>query len=338
MTQTKLKKYLEKLNISAVGINSGGYLVCPCPFAEFYHERGTDTAPSFNVKISNTGLSGYNCFTCGQRGNMSTLARSLGRLRGEDLRNLSAKATLWEIVSDYGDFDDEDDTSFLTPDEPLDKKAVAGTYPKAFTKKHSRDYLKGRGVSEKTAKALGLLYDPDDCRILFPVISRKGELFGWTGRTILSEFQYPYRKYGKVRDYRFRKSYHLLNEYRMRKGLPTLVVEGLFAVALAVERGIEKYANVVAPMGASLSATQASLLIDWGEPVYLCFDNNSSGKVGMYGQYNKAAGEYEGGGAIDALKNELAVRVCKYPKGIDDPDELTNKQFKRMIKKDFKVI
>lgn len=83
MNAPNLIKHLEQLQIEIVG-ESRGWVSARCPFAEFYHSRGFDKRPSFFAHVNDTGISGFNCFTCGQKGPIVSLYRKLGELREEN--------------------------------------------------------------------------------------------------------------------------------------------------------------------------------------------------------------------------------------------------------------
>jgi DNA primase len=128
----------------------------------------------------------------------------------------------------------------------------------------------------------------------------------------------------KVKNYfGLRKDLRLLGEHLIVPGLPLLVVEGLFAFAHLVEIGAREICNPVAPMGSDLSMAQRDLLVSHDAPVFLCFDNDPAGSIGLYGPWNKRDQLFEGNGAIDRLKTNAPTFLCHYPERTDEPDELT---------------
>jgi DNA primase len=90
-------------------------------------------------------------------------------------------------------------------------------------------------------------------------------------------------------------------------------------------------------MGSSLSDFQRDLLIEIGEPVVLCYDNDHAGDEGLFGPWDRHVGAHKGGGAVDTLKKELPTKLALYPQGVDDPDDLTLQQLQRMLSVDHEL-
>ena len=333
MTEGKLRDLLGKVGVKVIHKNSNNWLVCQCPFAEWKHENGRDTNPSFTIKINDKGYSGYNCFTCGSKGTLTTLLLELGELRGEDYRELARRAFLAETPDQFDDYDAKDYDEAFEPMEDSQSFIYLQMYPLAWEDEVSRNYLLGRGITEQTSHTLDLRYDPESKRVIFPVYDFENKLYGFTGRTTLSnDYMRLNKKYPKVKDYAgLRKEKCILGEHLISEDdeKPIIVVEGLFALAHFVNLGVREFADVVAVMGSSLSDTQAEMLVSYSRPIILCFDDDKAGNEGLFGLLDviksKELGEdiYKGGGAIDKLKSETKTYVAYFPEGIEDPDDLT---------------
>ena len=128
------------------------------------------------------------------------------------------------------------------------------------------------------------------------------------------------------RDYGFSKHNFLLGEHLYQEGKPFWIVEGLFAYAHMVQLGVRELVNPVATMMSSVSKAQAKKLVNFGESVYLVFDPDRAGDVGVFGTLNRE-GIFRGGGAIDRLKDHIPTFVPNYPDGLDDPDDMVFEQF-----------
>lgn len=333
MQEGKLRKLLGKLDVDVIHKNSRGWLVAPCPFAEWLHEYGTDRNPSFMVHVNPDGYSGFNCFTCHQHGNLTDLITKLGRYRAEGdddeeqwYRQLALRTMMAEVPEEFVPWDEARSNHTLDEMDPLDAELHLRMYPLAWEEKDSRKYLKGRGVTQAAAELLDIRYDMDSRRVLFPVYDWERKLFGFTGRTMLPG---PYtRKHPKVRDYAgLRKERCILGEHLMQDGLPTLVVEGLFALAHMVSLGVRDFCNPVATMGSHMSEAQRDILVDAGQTVFMLYDNDAAGDLGLFGKEDDAKST----GAVDLLKPHLPTYLCLYPEGIDDPDRLTLQQVEGMV-------
>lgn len=330
MTRKHILQLMQKLDVSVVSErpNSGGYVPMRCPLAPWLHEKGVDGNPSFFVKVNDQGMSHWHCFTCKAKGSrMSSLVRKLEYYREESYQGLAIKADLAETPTEFARFEDD----YIQDDRPvpLDPNIYDGLYPPVWDEGIAKRYLQERRIGKQTAEALGLLFDPEERRILFPVRDRDGNLFGFSGRSVLPPDQYTL-KHPRIRDYEFSKDKFLLGEHLWQQGKPLWVVEGLFALARMVEVGAREKVNPVAPMMSALSYHQRQRVVDLADIAYLCFDPDKAGDQGMFGVL-KQDGTFKGGGAIDQLKTDVTVLVPPYPEGVADIDDITPEDFDWMF-------
>lgn len=329
MTEKDLRAILKELDIVPIHRNRRNWLVCACPFAEYTHEYGTDSNPSFFVKISPDGYSGINCFTCHKHGSIPSFIQSLGSFRGHDYNDLIIRAMSLETPENFKPW--EDSFEKAAPITSIDKDVYLKLYPEVSKFKEARRYLKERDISLETAEILDMRFDDDEKRIIFPVYDIERNLYGFTGRSILPTDEWPSKMYSKVKDYAgLKKERFILGEHLIKEGKPILLVEGLFALATMVEIGADSFCNPVASMGSFLSEHQANILIDYDQPVYLLYDNDAGGLQGMFGALNKN-GKRAGGGAVDLLKAHVPTHTAIYPDGVDDPDNLTFEEVKEIV-------
>ena len=326
MREVPLRGILDELGITVVNKTSKGWLVASCPFAALgAHGGGTDRNPSFNIHVNDRGITGFKCHTCKQKGTVRQLVTKLEYFSQSSYGNLSLRAVLAETPDS---FDDWDTAAEIEPDpEPLIKAAYIGMWPLAWEHPAARAYLDGRGVTERTATIMQMQYDPEECRILVPVYDKGGDLFGFTGRSIMDKEQFPYPRYKKTRDYAgLEKARNILGIHEHKPGKPIWVVEGQFALAHAYDIGLDRYVTPVATMGANLSLYQRDMLAELGEAVFLCYDNDSAGEDGLYGIWDIIQSRHEGGGAVDLLREHVPTFIPLYPPGINDPDFLSLEQ------------
>lgn len=333
MNEPKLTEILKALGIKPLGKNGRGWIYAKCPFAEFKHDKGSDSKPSFFVKVDGHKVSGFHCFTCKSKGRVSSMVRQLSNLREEDYGDLATQADLAEIDVDFTPFEYRDTSEEL---QILDPETYLMMYPLAKEEKEARDYLISRGIGKIACDALDLRYDPDVHRIVFPVKGPEGELFGFTGRTVLDMDRYDVPK---VKDYEgLQKELVMLGMHLYVPGKPIIIVEGLFALAHFIQIGVSEYANVFATMGSDMTKGHADWLIDYfDEETFLCYDMDEAGEIGIYGQ-EKAPGVPHKDGAIKLLKGSVKLRVMLYPKGVSDPDKLNLKQVLGMLRKHHEII
>lgn len=340
MDRKTVLSFLDELEVKVISRqpNSGGYLPALCPFAPYLHERGVDTNPSFFVKVDNQKRSGFLCFTCKETGTMSSLVRRLSYHREESYGTLAVEADLAEIPDSFSDYPEEEELDL--PPEPLNPHVYDNLYPDAWSVPEVRGYLESRVIGVDTARSLRLKCDEEERRILFPVLDRKETLYGFTGRSWLSPEQIEAlnRKrekegwrtaYSRHKDYHFSKERFLLGAHLLKKGRPVWIVEGLFALASIIDAGVEAFASPVATMGSSLSNHQRDILIDLGEPVYACYDDDIAGDIGLFGP-QRSDGIHKGGGLIDKLKGDVPVLMPPYPDDLKDIDQVTEDQLKWM--------
>jgi DNA primase len=329
MNEKDLRSILKELDIVPIHRNRRGWLVCSCPFAEYTHEYGTDSNPSFFVKISPEGFSGMNCFTCHKHGSIVSMIQSLGSFRGHDYNDLVIKAMSLETPENFKPWEEAINKSEEV--SPLDKDVFLRLFPKVKGFKDALKYLAARDISMETAEILEMRFDEDEKRIVFPVYDFDRNLFGFTGRTILPNKEWPNRMYSKVKDYAgLKKEKFILGEHLIDPDKPMLLVEGLFALATMVEIGADSFCNPVASMGSFLSEAQRDILVDYDQPVFILYDNDAGGLQGMFGAANRS-GERVGGGAVDMLKGHVPTYTAVYPDGVFDPDNLNYEEVKEIV-------
>lgn len=340
MTVQQIREVLSALRIPVKSRTHDGWLMASCPFAPWRHDKGTDRNPSFGISINDQGLSGYNCFACGQSGPLVKLVSALEYYRECRYPGLGLRVMLTESERPITSFDE----GAAPWDQPkaLSRAVHLSMYPMAWEEPRAREYLIKRGVNERGARKLDLRYDPEDQRVVFPIFGADDELYGFSGRTILEEADYPNaRLYPRMRNYNgVRKANFLLGANIAEPGKPSLVIEGIIALAHLFSIEADRVCNPVAAMGAHVSEAQVSELIALNEPVVLLLDDDLAGDVGLYGPQD-TAGKHRGGGAIDLLQPHLPVMVGEWPAQASeadapDADKLTFDEVQEIIANGFK--
>ncbi len=337
MNEAGIRKVGALLKLGS-GVRATDWMQYPCPFARHKHATGQDRRPSFGIRVTEHGSSHYYCFTCKKAGNLSFLPVDLAsygttkdKIRATDLM---VSVMNLEAQNGFADWDgvavDEDPEP-----EPLDEDAYGDIFPAAWTVEVARDYLTSRGVSEEAAEMMGLGYDPEDARVVFPVRGDDGCLYGYTGRTVLLEPDWPTtRPYAKSKDYLgLPKKRTLLNHQTVQPGVTKRIVavEGPIDTAVAQTHLLHlkmdvKWA-VVGIMGSVLSKYQLAAIIEHGLPAYLFLDDDEAGTLGLYGDGRRK-------GAVQKLKGEVPVYVPCYPVGsrATDVGGLNRREFASALK------
>jgi hypothetical protein len=296
-----------------------GWVHTTCPLAPWTHEKAKDEKPSFGVKIQNNDTSIFNCFTCRKKGPLSYLVKMLDHYTGNDYATIIEGLETEEFFgADMPEWDRLRINDKQVLGNPLDEEEYD-----IFEDATGHPYLAEREIDDETARTCGLVLDPDNQgipRILFPVRGPKGDLYGFTGRaTVESNL--------KSRDYfGLPKACVLLGSHLIRESDKFIcVVEGPFDYARFVQYDLP----VVAAMHAYLTPQQASILTDFGKPVYTFYDNDKAGGEGV------AACEAHLSGHIPVLDIVYPDREVRTADGtwrqVKDPDELYEDEVLAMI-------
>lgn len=308
----------------------GDWVSMPCPLAQWKHEKGHDSSPSFGIHVSDDDVSVCHCFSCHVKKPFHALLREYSELSGEDLDGLIGEVEKEEFLGPRT-LKGWDATKAAREQDvlmPIDEGIYMDLYPPAY----NHPYVKGRGISQATAKKLELLYDPGDSssdrqkRILFPVRGPDGLLYGFSGRAIHKSAELKVRDY-----YGLKKAHCVLGSHLAAQDSRryVLVVEGLFDYANAWECGHPG----CAVMHSTMTEFQANIFRDIGKKVYDFYDKDKAGRDGAKTMTKE-------------LHRYLTVMHTKYPKvwiendnepggghWLKDPGEMVPEEFDEMIEK-----
>lgn len=324
-----------------------------CPFHK-------ENSPSFVVSPERQI---WHCFGCGKGGDAYTFLmeyenlefiealRIMAKKVGVELRltgnsaNTSKKEKIYEInkiASEYYNYVltkhkvGERAKKYLLDERNLSEKLI-NTFNIGFApnsgeaiskylnekKKINANDLVDAGLSIKKGNRL---IDFFRGRIIFPLIDHRGNIVGFSGRSIDSDSFGP--KYINTRDtIVYHKGSMFFGLYQAKEEIKkqgfSIVVEGEFDVISAYKEGIT---NVVALKGTALTENQAILLSRFAPKVSLCLDQDSAGIEAMKR-------------SIPVLeKRNLLISIILLD-GKDPDESIKNNpvEFKKAIKKDREI-
>ncbi len=313
-----------------------GEFVGLCPF----HQEKT---PSFTV----SDLKGfYHCFGCGAHGDVVNFTMHMERLTyPEAIRRLAEQASLPIPVTTPRQQEqyEKSKTLYQVMEEATKfyqsiLKARGGTDALEYLKKRGlsdktierfrlgfapdlsqnlREYMTGRGFQVSLLLEAGLIgqnesgdtYDRFRGRIIFPILDLRSRVIAFGGRTIGNAEP----KYLNSPDTPLFHKGHILYNLNQagedsRKSGNIIVVEGYMDVIALDQSGIP---NSVAPLGTALTEHHLKLLWQVSPEPICCFDGDNAGERAA----NRAANL-----ALTYLTPGCSLRFLNLPKG-QDPDD-----------------
>jgi hypothetical protein len=306
------------------------YVSMQCPFAPFYHEKGTDNTPSLNVFVVDGGRSGWKCWSCNQHGTLPGMIIRWALLTKKD-------ATLLLDLVDKEENSVEAICGRLDRkwDEKWGERDAAAVREKEFDIFSEEElapflgrvpqYILDRGFEIETCKAWMLGYDREwrvdgvvRPRLTIPIRRRDGKLVGLAGRAIDDIKEGKYWNY-----WNFPKSHYLFGEnmvlareavikaaegdkYEPLSGLS--VVEGY----LDAIKWWEYEIPTVAIMGSAPSKEQYEMLKEYGR-IYIALDADAGGESGVSDM-------------LKTLRDRLPLFRVRFPDGKTDPKQCTREE------------
>ncbi len=306
-----------------------------CPF----HNEKT---PSFTVS-DEKGF--YHCFGCSEHGdaitfemkvNNLTFVEAVEKLAGiagmevpkqtpVDIKKEQKRVSLFEVVEKACKF--FQDMLYLSAGEKaleyIKSRGISEKSIKEFRLGYApagnalREYLISQGVTMEQMIKAGLCskkdnntYDYFRDRLMFPITDRKGKVIAFGGR-IMGQGEPKYLNSPETDLFHKSQVLYAFDKAKTnaRKHNSLIVVEGYMDVIALYQAGIN-YA--VAPLGTALTETQIlSLWQMTNEPV-LCFDGDSAGKNAALRAVPRA---------LPILKEGYSLKFSWMPSGLD-PDDL----------------
>jgi DNA primase len=352
--QLTIQRIKAKINISdVIGkdvklIRKGHYFSGLCPFHQ-------EKSPSFSV---DDGRGQYNCFGCGQRGDVFQYLQDkknmtfkdaldhMATLSGVELPKTQTQKTIVKVDDDVYKVLSFSATYFASclrqtighdallyfKKRGLSDETVAH-FQLGFApdKRYGlAELLTKNGFSENAIKKSGMLIYPEDGtkpfdrfrgRVMFPIYDLKGRVIAFGGRLIHD----GHPKYlNSPETPTFQKGHLVYNIHNAREAAAKsgiIVVEGYMDVISLHQFGLK---NAVAPLGTAITEDQIHLLWKYTPTPLFCLDGDDAGQKAAYRVAEKV---------FPLLSHGKSVAFSFLPNG-EDPDSLCQKDvngFKKLL-------
>lgn len=256
-------------NISTQLGRRGMNITASCPFAENYHEGGTDRNPSWGMLVR-TGQ--YRCFTCNKEGNLKTLASELG-IPLFDLENINV-LTMEESLKIL--------RKKLEPKERPKNNQIMNlpdnfSFFTFLSNNKALNWLRfSKGFGNSTIQFFGIGYNRDTQNPIFPFTDDNNFIIGWQERNLRHDKNDEFSGKKYYNSPGLEKTGRLYNYFHAKKARECVVVEAFLSVMRLHQLNIA----AVAVGGSSLSKIQAGKLGIF-EEVTFCFDPDMAGEMAL---------------------------------------------------------
>jgi DNA primase len=316
--------------------SGGANYMARCPF---HDER----SPSFSVN-NDKGL--YHCFGCGVGGNVITFVREKQGL--DFVEAIEMLADRFRVDLEYEGGGDGGRGSYQSRKrvfELLDTTTAFYEWAlwNAASADHAREYLRGRGVSDETARAFRLGFAPDGGilttkakergftkaeleasglhsangreafhgRLMFPIMDRSARTHGFGARQLREDDPIKGKYINSRATQYFDKKAMLylapgLHQHAKAANQTVIVVEGYLDAVALWQAG---FRNVCAAMGTAVTVEQVTELKRHATRAIFALDADPAGQAATAKALEKAAHQ------------DLDLRVAVMPLG-EDPDDV----------------
>ncbi|WP_313953178.1 DNA primase [Accumulibacter sp.] len=317
-----------------------------CPFH-------SEKSPSFTVSPSKQF---YHCFGCGAHGTAIGFVMAFSGAGFVDaIKELAARCGL-QLPADQGHAPQQGPKLMALAE--IMASAAKFYYEQLKRCEQAVNYLKQRGVSGETARQFGIGYAPagwqnlsaafDDYsrselqlaglvvkneqgrlydrfrdRVMFPIVSQRGEVIAFGGR-VLGPGEPKYLNSPETPLFEKGREVFGLPQARtaIRDSDTVVVVEGYMDVVALAQNGI---GNAVATLGTATTPTHVQKLLRQSDRIVFCFDGDAAGRKAAWRALENS---------IEALPEQKSIGFVLLPEG-EDPDSLVRQRggdaFRRMI-------
>jgi len=316
---------------------TGANFAACCPFH-------SEKSPSFTVS---PGKQFYHCFGCGAHGNAIGFLMEYSGLGFVDaIKELAGRAGM-QVPDDHGAAGQHVEKSQALGE--IMARAARFYYEQLKGSARAVSYLKERGVSGEIARRFGLGYAPegwqnlaaafDDYssselqlaglvinnergrlydrfreRVMFPIVSQKGEVIAFGGR-VLGQGEPKYLNSPETPLFEKGREVFGLPQARaaIRAQDVVIVVEGYLDVVALAQHGI---GNAVATLGTATTTMQVQKLLRQAGRIVFCFDGDAAGRKAAWRALENS---------LEVLTEQKSIAFVFLPEG-EDPDSLVRKR------------
>ena len=325
---------------------AGANFTACCPF----HNEKT---PSFTVSESKQF---YHCFGCGAHGTAIGFLMAYAGLGFVDaVKDLAGRVGM-QVPED--DAQRARGGPKLTSLSEVMAQAAKYYYAQLKVSEKAIAYLKRRGLSGEIAQKFGIGYAPEGWqnlgavfedytvaelqaaglvikneqgrlydrfrdRVMFPIISQKGEVIAFGGR-VIGEGEPKYLNSPETPLFEKGQEVFGLPQARaaLREKNTAIVVEGYMDVVALAQHGI---GNAVATLGTATTAAHVRKLLRQVDRIVFCFDGDAAGRKAAWRALENS---------LDALPEQKSIGFVFLPER-DDPDSFVRSQgmdaFERLV-------
>ena len=276
-----------------------GYL-CNCVLSPITHARGGDRNRSLAIWPE---INRYQCYSCGQKGEIQELFHKLYELMPSDkTEKIAAKwdNSLWHVKNRLKQRNTK--SKFYLDEEILENFLPISGKP--------LDYLLDRKLDPEVIAWYDIRMNPAQDQAVFPIRDSKG-LLGAIGRHIEKKQHYKY----------FHESTLVLGGEDRLKHSRIIVVEGWIDVLKITKWAADYDCDVVCCWTSRLSDHHIKALASWDKYVFLMLDQDKAGHTGANDFQNKYPG----------LSTRLNWDFKNQKNEIADCGDMTENQFRRLF-------
>lgn len=327
MDESQARQFLQCLGAKQIDAKaSGGWLKCSCPLARWTHQKGSDSNPSFGIRVKDGEKPFFNCYAC-QHGSLEELVQLLEMYVSQTpallpLYNFKQAHEILDsqdvllALPEFSEFAHHEVKPFQAWSEPWLQSFIGAehvalateylTFPKSARNQFDQ---KCRGFPLETIQHFDVRYDHGRGMVAFPYRNAWGVLAGMRGRSIVEQkhFDYTWEGVNNARQIWF-------NETALELPGWVVVVEG----QMDCMRTWMGYQKVVANLTAKPSVKKLDKLLS-AEGTILIPDNDATGaaSVAFYQEFH--------------VKHKQRFKVLALPEAVKDADDCHHEYLRDQI-------
>jgi DNA primase len=273
-----------------------------CPF----HAGGNERTPSFFIHKEEYIAHCFGCDISGTVSNLASLYTGKTETQCAELLGITLETKIRRRI---GVSQEDDEGNGETQKRAFFPESWLAAWPKEI-----HNYVSTRGFSTDTLRRAETRYDRRKRRQVFPWISGEGRVVGATGRDCSGESSAKWFHYW---DFERGDNIYCLPHTRFTSDR-LLVVEGIFDLLWVYQETANE--NIVAPVAAQISNTQAKYIKRNTTSAIIAFDNDEAGIKGTVK-------------ANRLLRSSIRLHFIKWPEEAKDWMDLDGEQIDTVLRR-----